>query len=67
MADDGLEVLMDARKALVQMRHDLAKAIAAGSKNEDAESAVERIAEVQQAIEVIDIAIEELEQADDDE
>ncbi len=60
MADDYLEVLTDARKALVGMRHDFAKAIAAGSKSEDAESAVERIAEVQQAIEVIDIAIEEL-------
>ncbi len=67
MADDDLEVLTDGRKALVQMRQDLAKAIAAGSKGADANNAIERIAEVQQAIEVIDIAIDELEEGDDDE
>jgi hypothetical protein len=49
------------------MRQDLAKAIAAGSKGTDANNAIERIAEVQQAIEVIDIAIDELEEGDDDE
>jgi hypothetical protein len=32
MTDDDLEALTDPRKAFVQMGHDLAKAIAAGSK-----------------------------------
>jgi hypothetical protein len=66
-ADDDLQELTDARKVLVEMRQNWAKAIAAGYKREETETALERIAEVQQAIEVIDIAMEELEAEEDDE
>jgi hypothetical protein len=64
MADDDLQDLTKARKVLIKMRHDGAKAIAAGYKRGETETAIKAIIEVQQAIEVIDIAIEELEEAE---
>jgi hypothetical protein len=64
MADDDLQELMNARKVLTEMRQNWAKAIAAGYKREETEAAIKSIIEVQQAIEVIDIAIDELEEAE---
>jgi hypothetical protein len=64
MADDDLQDLTKARKVLIEMRHNWAKAIAAGYKRGETEAAIKGIIEVQQAIEVIDIAIEELEEAE---
>jgi hypothetical protein len=63
MADDDLEGLTSARRVLTEMRHNLAKTIAAGYKRGETETTVKGLVEVQQAIEVIDIAIEELEEA----
>ena len=63
MADDDLEGLTSARRVLTEMRHNLAKTIAAGYKREETETTIKGLIEVQQAIEVIDIAIEELEEA----
>jgi hypothetical protein len=60
MADDDLETLMAARAALTKQRLSWAQAIAAA---EIPEAAIKAINEVQQAIEVIDIAIEELGEA----
>jgi hypothetical protein len=62
VTDEDLEVLVDARKALVSKRHALAKTIA--TPGEIPESAVESIIQIQQAIEVIDIAMEEAQEAD---
>jgi hypothetical protein len=62
MADDNLEHLMGARAALTKKRLSWAQAIA--SADDIPESAVKAIIEVQQAIEVIDIAIDELEEAE---
>jgi hypothetical protein len=65
MVDDDLQDdLTNARKVLTKMRHDWVKAIAAGYKREETEAAVKGLIEVQQAIEVIDLAIEELEEAE---
>jgi len=62
MAEDDLHDLINARAALTQKRLSLAKTIAG---EEDApDSAIKALVEVQQAIEVIDIAIEELEEAE---
>jgi hypothetical protein len=61
MADDDLETLMAARAALTKQRLSWAQAIAAAG--EIPEAAIKAINEVQQAIEVIDIAIEELGEA----
>jgi len=61
MADDDLETLMAARAALTKKRLSWAQAIAA--PGETPEAAIKAINEVQQAIEVIDIAIEELGEA----
>jgi hypothetical protein len=61
MADDDLQNLMSARVALAKKRLSWAKTIA--SQGDISESAVKAIVDVQQAIEVIDIAIEELEEA----
>ena len=61
MADDDLETLMAARAALIKQRLSWAQTIAAAG--EIPEAAIKAINEVQQAIEVIDIAIEELGEA----
>ncbi len=60
MTDDDLQDLMNARAALVKRRLTWAQTIAA--PGETPESAIKAIIEVQQAIEVIDVAIEELEE-----
>lgn len=66
MADDDIQHLMNAREALVAKRLTCAQAIAA--PGDIPENAIQSIVEIQRAIEVIDIAIEELEQAElDDE
>jgi hypothetical protein len=57
--------LTSARKVLVDMRHNSAKAIAAGYKRGDTEDAIKGLIEVQRAIEVIDQAIDELDDADE--
>jgi hypothetical protein len=62
MTDHDLEVLTDARKALVTKRHALAKTIA--TPGDIPESAIESLIQVQQAIEVIDIALEEAQDAE---
>ena len=62
MAEDHLEDLENARTALVNKRLSLAQKIAA--PGDIAESALKGLIDVQQAIEVIDIAIEELEEAE---
>jgi hypothetical protein len=62
MANDNLQDLTNARRVLTEMRHNWAKAIAAGYQRGETETATKSIIEVQQAIEVIDIAIEELEE-----
>ena len=61
MADDDLQKLMSARAALAKKRLSLAETIA--SQGDIPESAIKALVDVQQAIEVIDIAIEELEEA----
>jgi hypothetical protein len=69
MADIDLHELTNARKVLVGMRHDWIKVIAAG-KSGDTENAIKGVIEVQQAIDVIDHTIDELEESeglDDDE
>jgi hypothetical protein len=62
MADDDFQQLMSAREALVHKRLTLAHTIAA--PGDIPENAIQGIVEVQRAIEVIDVAIEELEQAE---
>ena len=66
MSDEDLKHLMNAREALVQKRLTCAQTIAAPGDVSD--NAIRSIIDVQRAIEVIDFAIEELEQAElDDE
>lgn len=65
MSDEDLKHLMNAREALAQKRLTWAQAIAAPGDVSD--NAIRSIVEVQRAIEVIDFAIEELEQAELDE
>ncbi len=65
MSDEDLKHLMNAREALVQKRLTLAQTIASPSDISD--NAIRSIVEVQRAIEVVDFAIEELEQAELDE
>jgi hypothetical protein len=63
MADDvDFQHLMNAREALVNKRLTLAQTIAA--PGDIAENAIRALVDVQRAIEVIDVAIEELEQAE---
>jgi hypothetical protein len=66
MADNDLEILTNARAVLVQVRQNFAKAIAAGYKRGETETAIKSILEVQQALDVIDHAAEELEEAEDE-
>jgi len=65
MADDDFQSLMKAREALVNKRQACAQIIA--GPDEVSEAAMKSIVQVQQAIEVIDIAIEELAEAQLDE
>jgi len=62
MADDDLQTLMNAREALVAMRLTYAQTIAAPGDVPD--NAIQSIVDVQRAIEVVDMVIEELEQAE---
>jgi hypothetical protein len=65
MADDDLQDdLTNARRILTETRQNWVKAIAAGYKRGETEVAIKSLIEVQQAIEVIDIAVEELEEAE---
>ena len=65
MADDPLQDLEKARAALVAKRLAWAKTIAA--PGEISQGAISAIIEVQQAIDVIDRAIDELEDAEEEE
>jgi hypothetical protein len=65
MAEDDIEILTTARNVLVEVRHNLAKTIAAGYKRGDTETAIKSLIEVQQALDVIDHATEEAEEAED--
>jgi hypothetical protein len=70
MADNELEILTSARAVLTELRQNLAKTIAAGYKRGDTETAIKSIIEVQQALDVVDHAadeIEDAEEADEDE
>jgi hypothetical protein len=62
MADDNLETLMNARAALARKRLTLAQTIATDESIPDA--AIKGLIELQQAVEVIDLAIDELEEAE---
>ena len=66
MADDDHEDLTNARTVLIKMRHNWAKAVAAGYQRGETETALKGIIEVQQGIDVIDRAIEELEEAQEE-
>jgi len=63
MADDHLHELESARIVLVSKRQALAQTIATPGENPDA--AIKAIIEVQQAIDVIDHAMEEQQEADE--
>jgi hypothetical protein len=67
MADNDLEILTNARAVLVEVRQNWAKTIAAGYKRGETETAIKSILEVQQALDVIDHAAEELEEAEAEE
>ena len=62
MADDDFQTLMNAREALVAKRLTWAQTIAA--TGDVPENTIQSIVEIQRAIEVVDMAIEELEQAE---
>jgi len=68
MADHDPQDLANARKVLIEMRYKWIKAIAAGKDTEDA---IKGVIDVQQAIDVIDHAIDEFDETeieeDDDE
>ena len=66
MADEHVHELEKARSALVKIRLDWAKAIAAGYKRGETENAVKAITEVQQAIEAVDRAIDEMRDEEDE-
>jgi hypothetical protein len=66
MANNDLEVLTNARAVLIEVRRNFAKAIAAGYKRGETETAIKSIIEVQHALDVIDHAAEELEEAEDE-
>jgi hypothetical protein len=63
MADDDIETLMKARAALTRTRLSWAQTIA--TPGEISQVAINAIVEVQRAIDVIDRAIEELEEVDE--
>ena len=62
MADHDPHELANARKVLIEMRYNLARTIAAGK---DTESAIKGLIEVQQALDVIDHAIDEFDEAEE--
>jgi hypothetical protein len=62
MADHDPQDLVKARKVLVEMRHKRIKEIA----SRDTEEAISGLIEVQQAIDVIDHAIDELEETEEE-
>ena len=62
MSDDDIQHLMNAREALVAKRLSCAQGIAGSGDISD--SAVRSLVDIQRAIEVIDVALEELEQAE---
>jgi hypothetical protein len=64
MAEHDPQDLANARKVLVEMRYKWIKAIATGKDTEDA---IKGLIEVQQAIDVIDHAIDEFDESDDEE
>lgn len=64
MVHDELQELISARKVLTDARQSWAKSIAAGYKRGETETTAKTLIEIQQAIEVIDIAIDELEEAE---
>lgn len=71
MVNDDLQELMSARKVLTELRQSVIKGIAAGYQRGETETASKTLIDIQQAIEVIDIAIDELddselEEADDE-
>jgi len=66
MADNDLEILTNARAVLIEVRHNWAEAIAAGYKRGETETAIKGIIEVQHALDVIDHATEELEEAEEE-
>jgi hypothetical protein len=66
MADNDLEILTNARAVLIEVRRNFAKAIAAGYKRGETEIAIKSVIEVQHALDVIDHAAEELEEAEDE-
>ncbi|WGD55876.1 hypothetical protein QA641_19500 [Bradyrhizobium sp. CB1650] len=59
MADEHLQDMREARRALVEMRRNWAKAIAGDYQRGKTEDAIKGIIEVQQAVEAIDRAIED--------
>jgi hypothetical protein len=67
MADNDLDVFLTARNVLVEMRLNLAKTVSAGYKRGETETALKSLIEVQQALDVIDHASEELEELDEGE
>jgi hypothetical protein len=62
MSDEDLQHLMNAREALVAKRLTVAQTMAA--PGDIAESSIRSLVDIQRAIEVVDMAIEELEQAE---
>jgi hypothetical protein len=66
MADNELEILSNARAVLMDVRRDYAKAIAAGYKRGETETTIKSLIEVQHALDVIDHAAEEIEDAEAD-
>ncbi|WP_316173244.1 MULTISPECIES: hypothetical protein [unclassified Bradyrhizobium] len=61
MAETDIEVLMNARTVLVEMRQNWIKTIAAGYKQGETEAAIKGLIEIQQAIDVVDDAAQEQE------
>ena len=66
MTGNDLQDLLNARKVLGEMRYNWAKAIAAGYKRGDTENAIKSIIEIQQAMDVIDRALEESEEVEEE-
>jgi hypothetical protein len=67
MAENELEILTNARAVLLELRRNLAKTIAAGYKSGETETAIKGLIEAQNAIDVIDHAADELEDAEEEE
>jgi hypothetical protein len=63
--DDQMEDMTNARKVLIEARHKWVKAIAAGYKSGETETAMKSLVEAQEAIDVLDFAMAELEEGGD--